>query len=239
MASNVHGLETTGADSENWNLAGAVLADESFSKQLGEAVNRVDRAFVKLLVEEGRKTITKETYIEALTKQLAVTVENNSPGDYVLRLLLQAGAQIDAQAGNGQTVLFFACTSDKKDSVKELLKYKPDLGLVVNDETCLSIAVSRGCSGIAMMLLDAGTNPYHHTTREANRYLLHECVKHNLEGVLRSLLLYNIQIEEIDSLGRTALNCITSATGAPIFELLINRGASVNTVNRDENTPLS
>ncbi|CAO2650411.1 Nn.00g017030.m01.CDS01 [Neocucurbitaria sp. VM-36] len=281
----------------------AMLRDISFTGHLREAVIIDDRESLEILVDEARKVVPEDVFIEAITEELGVAIDGqhlkaakaliqarpdlekktirgtrtplyqaafegyvelveclleakadpNVPEDddddawkpihaaydnaECLKLLLQAGAEIDAKTGAGRTALHLARYLES--SVKELLKWKPDPNFVCENVSYLSFAVKEGYTAIAMMLLDAGADPCHPITKEANRYLLHECVKKNYEDLLRRLLLFNIQVDETDELGRTALNSLDSVTGMAILQLLINRGASVNTADDFKDTPLA
>ncbi len=297
--------EGDGAMLQELMVVGAVLNDEVFQDALGRAVRREEDALdlVELLVKEGRKSVAQETYVEALTEQLAWAVSNNREGvvktliqggpdvekrtidgtrtplyhaayngyinivkllleakadpnaqgsddewtsihaacDHasILSQLITAGANINAKTANGATALLLAISWQKHDSVKELLRHEPDLDCIVEDITSLTVSVSRGSPEMVMTLLDAGTDPCHPTTKMANRFLLHQCVEDNQVDILRKLLLYNFQIEDKDEHGATALNSIRTKTTIPVLQLLINRGALINTIDVRGQTPLS
>ena len=158
----------------------------------------------------------------------------------IIRLLATSGkVEIDAKTGTQRTALFLASEKGEIESVRELLKYKPDLNCVVDGKTCLSRAAEKGYEDIAVMLLEAGTDPCHPETRTANRLLLHCSTEKNCENLLKRLVQYNFQIDGTDKFGCTALNCLRKGTTVAILQLLINRGASIDTADFSGDTPLS
>ena len=155
-----------------------------------------------------------------------------------LRLLLEAGADIDAKTSKGSTALFMASNRQRKDSIKELLKHKPDLDCLVDGRIGLSSAIYAGNIDLVAMLLDAGTDPCRYRAEELDPLLLHSYVQMSQPEILKLLLEYGFFMDATDSDGNTALNSISFYTQLAVIKLLVNRGASINTVNHVQETPL-
>lgn len=74
-----------------------------------------------------------------------------------VRLLLSAGANVDATDWLGQTALMIAIDSESEHAVAELLRLNADIGLRDrNGSTALHYASKRGLAGVISALLDAG-----------------------------------------------------------------------------------
>ncbi|KAJ5682966.1 hypothetical protein N7462_006131 [Penicillium macrosclerotiorum] len=148
----------------------------------------------------------------------------------ILQLLIENKADVNAQTTNGSTALFLAVKWGKIACVKELLRHKPRLDLIVEDNSLLSVGIEYG-SEMIELLLDAGVYPCHKDALYANSYLLHECVKNNMLIGLRRLLLFTLPLDQRDEDGRTPLNCLHSTTSVDIVKLLVHRGASPDTID--------
>ena len=75
--------------------------------------------------------------------------------DTVIALLLEADAQIDAQANDGGTSLISACGNGKEAAVRELLKGNPNLDLKSNSaKTALDYAREQNHQSIVNLLVD-------------------------------------------------------------------------------------
>ncbi|GBP38784.1 Ankyrin repeat domain-containing protein 29 [Eumeta japonica] len=76
--------------------------------------------------------------------------------DHVVRLLLRAGAYVDQVRQDGATPLFKAAHKGHSAVVSELLKYKPNLGLLPNGQTALHGAAIFGQMSCVKLLARAG-----------------------------------------------------------------------------------
>ena len=76
--------------------------------------------------------------------------------DTVIPLLLEADAQIDAQANEGYTPLIYASANGREAAVRELLKGNPNLDLKDNDwgMTALDWAREENHQSIVDLLVD-------------------------------------------------------------------------------------
>ena len=76
--------------------------------------------------------------------------------DTVIPLLLEADAQIDAQAYDGGTPLISACGNGKEAAVRELLKGNPNLDLKDNCGYGTALDIARGSNrqSIVNLLVD-------------------------------------------------------------------------------------
>ena len=75
--------------------------------------------------------------------------------DTVIPLLLEAGAQIDAQSNGGKTPLILASYYGREAAVRELLKGNPNLDLKDNNgKTALDWAREKNYQSIVNLLVD-------------------------------------------------------------------------------------
>ncbi|KAG8229927.1 hypothetical protein J437_LFUL009662 [Ladona fulva] len=78
----------------------------------------------------------------------------------VVKVLLAAGnVQVDATRQDGATPLFKAAHKGHIAVVDELLKCKPNLGILPNGESALHAAVLFGHTQVAKQLIQAGADP--------------------------------------------------------------------------------
>ena len=78
--------------------------------------------------------------------------------DHIVKILLQKGAYVDAIRNDGATALFKASHKGHSAVVHELLKYRPNLGLLPNGETALHAAALFGHLPIVKQLMAAGSD---------------------------------------------------------------------------------
>lgn len=155
----------------------------------------------------------------------------------IVRLLMNAGAEINARTASNYTPLILAVKWIREASVQELLKHQPDLNCTADNEGLFSLPTATGNTRLIFCLLDAGMN-HCRQVMAANSLSLHIWVKANHVKLLERLPLYSFPIEQQDRFGRTPLNCIDSRTEIAIFRFFLNRGAFVNTLDDYHETPL-
>ncbi|KXJ79839.1 hypothetical protein RP20_CCG027890 [Aedes albopictus] len=78
--------------------------------------------------------------------------------DHIVKMLLLHGAYVDAVRCDGATALFKAAHKGHSSVVHELLKYRPNLGLIPNGETALHAAALFGHLPIVKQLVAAGAD---------------------------------------------------------------------------------
>ncbi|TEY48072.1 hypothetical protein BOTCAL_0298g00130 [Botryotinia calthae] len=158
----------------------------------------------------------------------------------VTRLLIGFKADINSKTEDGKTPLFLALEKGFFETAKELLKHGPELNISIEGDTELSLALkssSKEAGDIFNTLVDAGANPFLHSTADISHPFLHSCVRSSNLEVLKRLLLLNFSLED-DETKDTALNSIASATETSVIDLLVKRGASIFTRNENGYTPL-
>ncbi|KAJ2991183.1 hypothetical protein NUW58_g2611 [Xylaria curta] len=169
----------------------------------------------------------------------------------LLGILIENGADINHLSVNG-TVLFQASRFGHEATVEFLLEYGKNLQLnkefidkergVNNGMSPLCIACKNNHAGIIHLLLEAGANIQHSTSRGA--FPLGICAqfapRELPDRALRALLEYrtSLDLNQQDLDGNTALHQINSSTPLVVVELLVNAGASLNVANRKGDTPL-
>ncbi|KAK7923591.1 hypothetical protein PG985_007662 [Apiospora marii] len=179
------------------------------------------------------------------------------PNAEVVTTLLDHGADINYRSSYG-TVLYRASKGGYLETVHALLSRepKPDLELDVqtsprryDDEsmTPLCAACKYGHSEIVQALLDAGANARHKARYSHGMTPLHFCfgfIDHkgsDLQWPLFTLLSYiaRLDVNEVDSFGRTALHLIDAYTPVTFVAALVNAGASTEALDSSGATPLA
>ncbi|KAJ4005488.1 hypothetical protein NW766_011037 [Fusarium irregulare] len=154
------------------------------------------------------------------------------------RVLLQAHADVNAKEPAGRTALFYACQNGYTETAKVLLEYEAQIETVFEGNTELSIAVRGSHTQIVALLLASGAGPRQYSATDLETPLLHTCVKENDAKTLEALLLHDVFLDEKAD-GHTPLHCVTYSTNVELVQLLINRGASLETANDWGWTPLA
>lgn len=162
------------------------------------------------------------------------------------RLLLENGATIDSVADIG-TPLYLASRWNQIEVVKLYLGHSPilELEIPISEEaphfdgmTALTVAADCGNTEIMRLLLEAGANVNHLTTRNNFPLQYYLIRNHPTEDGLRTLLEYNPNLDLKDDDDDVALNCLTSTTPVSLIRLMVNAGAKLEIANNQGYTPL-
>lgn len=116
-----------------------------------------------------------------------------------------------------------------------------DLNILVREDTLLSLALKSSADQASDMfdaLVDAGADPFLHSATNVNHPLLHSCVRFSQSAALKRVLLLNFSLDD-DGVKGTALHSITRATKVSVMTLLVKRGASIFTRNKEQYTPFA
>ncbi|KAK3359599.1 ankyrin repeat-containing domain protein [Lasiosphaeria hispida] len=157
----------------------------------------------------------------------------------IIRLLLDAGANINARARDGKTALYLTCSQNKPESTKVYLEHNPEFDILVQKDTELSWAVWYENAVTAQRLLDAGANPTRYEAKDFSTPPLHLAVSRNHIQIMKTLLMYDMRVDDKDNEGDGPLAWVSIKTTVPVVKMLINRGAPVNDANDIKQTPLS
>ena len=83
-----------------------------------------------------------------------------------------------------------------------------------------------------------GADPNRYPPNELEDPPLHKAVANGNLDILRLLLAYNTRVDTKTSTGDTALGWVTDKTPVSMVKLLVGRGLSIHTVDKDNYTPL-
>ena len=161
----------------------------------------------------------------------------------IVRILLAAGADIDYHSCPNGTCLYRASRSNHLDVVKLLLKNKAGLEMTECSAgvTALMTALVNGNTEIAKELLnaDAKVDCEDIHKRAPLHYALTLCSTMKDDELLRMVLKHRPQLNIRDWNGNTALNLLNSGTPVSAVEILIEKGAHLESRNRRGYSPLS
>ncbi|KAI1110199.1 ankyrin repeat-containing domain protein [Nemania sp. NC0429] len=95
-------------------------------------------------------------------KQTAVSWAAQSGHAEVIELLADAGSDINSLDDRGYTPLMFAAEEGHSDSIRALLKFRPELDLQnsVSKQSAVSLAAAHGYIQVAELLIEAGCDIY-------------------------------------------------------------------------------
>ncbi|KAI1380595.1 ankyrin repeat-containing domain protein [Hypoxylon crocopeplum] len=156
----------------------------------------------------------------------------------ISRMLLAAGADVNAKDKKHSTPLSMAMRWGDVDTVKVLLEFEPS---TESKQKALCEAVSEGAVASLRLLLDAGADPRKSPTGGCSE--LWDAVMTDDPAIVRLLLEFDIDLEGgKDSRGNSVLNMatwrITTDSDLSIIKLLVNRGSDIESKNNFGKTPL-
>ncbi|EAY02538.1 hypothetical protein TVAG_494870 [Trichomonas vaginalis G3] len=152
-------------------------------------------------------------------------------------LLVLNGANVNAVDKNGQYVVHYAAQANNKDIYKLLVSHGADLNVKdQNGRTAYDLAMGLGHKDLGKYLISLGfkkeeeEDRYHRAAKDMNgKNPLHVAVvKHDYKTVELLLKSGDIDINERDSYGLTAMFYALALGDMDIFKLLIRYGADVN-----------
>ncbi|MFH1755589.1 MAG: ankyrin repeat domain-containing protein [Candidatus Latescibacterota bacterium] len=155
----------------------------------------------------------------------------------IARLLLDAGADIDAGDSDNSTALGVAAMRKHGELVAFLIANGADVNKRDRKADCpLSFAVFGRDEAIIQQLLDAGADLYFRNPD--GETLLHISSARGVRSLVEHLLDNNAAIDLLSANGGTALGYAAMSGHAEIVKLLLERGANPNPVPAGEVPPL-
>lgn len=209
---------------------------------LGFAAEEFRPEVVSVLLKAGAKLffpeqITSNPMVKAVTRLPKDATEREHQLQ-VLRMLLDAGGDVNSVDDKGRTPLMMAAETNNAEIVDLLLKNKADPNIKNQDgNTALHVAAQKGNHSIIQVLLLQGkTDP--HILNKTDRTPLQVAVQNKQIDVVKIILnnVSNSPAKEADS--TVALMLAAEAGYAPMITPLLASGLNVNTKDIDGNTPL-
>lgn len=252
-------LISSGANVEECLLEGNEMAGVNFGAFLP-----TDQKVLRLLLEAGAveqadpedgeygsqlSLVTSSTEpspeplfdIQDLHGQAALHVAARLGQAQVVKVLVQAGADVDQADADGWTPLRAAAWGGHTEVVEFLVKHGCTLDSVdAENRTALRAAAWSGHEEIVKILLENGAN-VNLTDHEGRTALIAAAYMGHAE-IVEHLLNYGADINHADADGRTALSvaalCAPRSPGANVVVTLLERGATVDYKDKEGMTPL-
>lgn len=134
-------------------------------EELLDAIKQGDETAVSAIIALG----VAPTFFTSATTPLITAVENNA--SHLLKVLAEAGADVNAACGNGNTPLRAAIMAGDADSIVGLLKLGADVNLATQRGTPLIAAATLGDCDILTTLLDEGAD-IHYEAKDGSTALI-------------------------------------------------------------------
>jgi ankyrin repeat protein len=152
-----------------------------------------------------------------------------------VKLLLEAGAEINAQNRIGKTALMEAASAGNLETVKMLLQAEADISLVdENKKTALFYAKDEGHIDVVDFLIRAGADD-----AEDQKYELIKAIKQEDTAKVKQLIDKGTSVNDVyGEQKRTALMIAADTGNREIVKLLIDAGANINKPDNNKKTPL-
>ena len=154
----------------------------------------------------------------------------------VVSLILDKGADIDAEDEEGRTPLIRAVMNGHVDTVKLLLERRAHIEATFEANTVLMEAVMQNHEGIVKLLLENGAEK--EAKNKSGHTALHLAAASAYVRVVQSLLDAGANIDATDNQGTTPLMSAALRNKLWMVELLLVRGADVNAQDKDGETAL-
>jgi len=174
-------------------------------------------------------------YPEGLNTNLMIAAAKGYTSE--VHRLIKLGADVDARGIDNISPLIYAVANNRLTTVKALLEYNPDTGLLTyTGESALHIAVKDNMPGIAEALIRADANI--NIKDPAGATPLHYASAYGYLYMCDLLLYYNADYEARAKDGTTPLIASVYSGQANISDLLLQTGASPDMPGNEGFTPL-
>lgn len=162
---------------------------------------------------------------------------------YIVRKLIEGGADINLMDRHGQTALHLACQEDdlncvyairdasQTSRVKLRLDLKNSQGLTV-----LHVAILRGSKKLIGTILDMGAD-INQQDSNSGRTSLHHAVEAGKYPVVEYLITRGADVNKVTFAGNTPLHTASGREMDDMAKLLMTHGANVNIANREGDIP--
>ena len=199
------------------------------------AIEAGDAARVREILKSNPAALTERDNNQF--HELPIHFAATSGNVEIARILLDAGADIDAGDSDNSTALGVAAMRGHAPLVGFLIERGANVNHRDRKADCpLSFAVSAGKEEIARQLVEAGADLYYRSPE--GETLLHKSCSRNMAVFTAYLLDNGADIEEKSAHGMTALGFATMEGRVDIVRLLLDRGANVNPSGGENRTPL-
>jgi ankyrin repeat protein len=204
--------------------------------EIHRAIEAGDLALVKQILESDPSAITQRANNQF--RELPIHFAANTGNVEIARLLLEAGADIDAGDSDNSTALGVAAMRKHGEMVTFLIEHGADVNRRDRKADCpLSFAVYGRDEAIIQQLLDAGADLYFRNP--SGETLLHIASQRGVRSLVEHLL-DNIaaDIDVSSENGGTPLGYAAMGGHAEIVQLLLDRGANPDPAQPGEASPL-
>ena len=236
----------------SWNDSAAIAAALKASPELINSTNEdgwtplLSAAYagktkaVKILLERGAKVDVKDPDGE---RALSLATANGHAD--IVEMLLKKGANPNTPNEKGETPIFQACAAGKLECIKLLLDKHADVKHArgTDDMTPLDAASQSGYTEIVKILIDHGASVTRATNSpdgQENKYTpLHYAAEGGHLAICNILLDHGAKINARAANGNEPIHLAATWRGNDsVLRLLMERGASVNSLNNYHQTPM-
>ncbi|MCU0639469.1 MAG: ankyrin repeat domain-containing protein [Candidatus Krumholzibacteria bacterium] len=210
-------------------------AEPALGGDIHRAIEAGDAARVREIVKSNPASLTERdnNQFRELPIHFAATTGNVE----IARILLDAGAEIDAGDSDNSTALGIAAMRGHAPLVTLLIERGANVNHRDRKADCpLSFAVGAGKEEIAKQLVDAGADLYFRSPEGAT--LIHKACERKMPVFAAYLLDHGADIETIDGHDMTPLAYAAMSGSIDIVRLLLDRGAKTDPGGKDVTSPL-
>ena len=213
---------------------------------------------VKLLLEYKADVTVRDTNGKtALHRALEFTTRRSDNISDLSQLLLDKGADIDAESDDGETPFYVACSNGLTPVVAKML----ECGAKVDGNSGKKLPLIAACTNkhtsVVQLLLTNGADPNAIEKGDVDRYRrtlsLHIATADGNSELVELLLKHGASIDVVDTKGNTALHhaiqqrstlarysgkVVASSNAKSVLDILLENKADVNVVNNSGETPI-